>query len=85
MHVPAYEDRSTRMRRGALALPGLGGLTDRPAWITSWMDQVSGLLDQILVCGEYRKVDCCHTWTVFGLTLRNSHARWKLLFWKRYD
>ena len=35
MHVPAYEDVSTRMRRGALALPGLGGLTDRPAWITS--------------------------------------------------
>ena len=35
MHVLAYEDVSTRMRRGALALRGLGGLTDRPAWITS--------------------------------------------------
>ena len=35
MHAPAYEDVSTRMRRGALALPGLGGLTDRTAWITS--------------------------------------------------
>ena len=35
MHAPAYEDVSTRMRRGALTLPGLGGLTDRPAWITS--------------------------------------------------
>ena len=35
MHVPAHEDVSTRVRRGALALPGLGGLTDRPAWITS--------------------------------------------------
>ena len=35
MHVPAYEDVSTCMHRGALALPGLGGLTDRPAWITS--------------------------------------------------
>ena len=35
MHAPAYEDVSNRMRRGALALPGLDGLTDRPAWITS--------------------------------------------------
>ena len=59
MHAPAYEDVSTRMRRGALALPGLGGLTDCPAWITSWTDQASGLLDRILVRGEYRKVDCC--------------------------
>ena len=35
MHAPAYEDVSTRMHRGALALPGLRGLTDRPVWITS--------------------------------------------------
>ena len=35
MHVPAYKDVSTRMRRGALTLPGFGGLTDHPAWITS--------------------------------------------------
>ena len=35
MHAPVYEDVSTRMRRGALALPVLGSLTDRPAWITS--------------------------------------------------
>ena len=35
MHAPAYEDVSIRMRRGVLALPGLGSLTDRPAWITS--------------------------------------------------
>ena len=61
MHVPAYEDVSNCMRRGVLALPGLGGPTDRPAWIISWTDQVSGLLDRILVCGEYRKVDCCDT------------------------
>ena len=59
MHAPAYEDVSSRMCRGALTLPGLGGPTDRPAWITSWMDQASGLLDRILVCGEYRKVNCC--------------------------
>ena len=51
------------MRRGALALPGLDGLTDRPAWITSWTDQASGLLDRILVRGEYRKVDCCDIYT----------------------
>ena len=59
MHAPAYEDISNHMRRGALALPGLDGLTDRPAWITSWTDQASGLLDQILIRGKYRKVDCC--------------------------
>ena len=44
---------------GRSPYPGLGGLTDRPAWITSWTDQASGLLDRILVRGEYRKVDCC--------------------------
>ena len=59
MHAPAYEDISNRMCRGALALPGLGSLTDCPTWITSWTDQVSSLLDRILVRGEYRKVDCC--------------------------
>ena len=35
MHAPVYEDVSTRMRSGALALSGLGGPTDHPAWITS--------------------------------------------------
>ena len=61
MHVPAYEDVSNRMHRGVLALPGLGSPTDRPTWIMSWTDQASSLLDQILVHGEYRKVDCCDT------------------------
>ena len=59
MHAPAYEDVSNHIRRGALTLPGLDGLTDHPTWITSWTDQASGLLDRILVRGEYRKVDCC--------------------------
>ena len=61
MHAPAYEDVSNHMHRGALTLPGLDGLTDCPTWITSWTDQASGLLDRILICGEYRKVDCCDT------------------------
>ena len=61
MHAPAYEDISNRMHRGALALPRLGGPTDRPTWIIAWTDQASGLLDRILVRGEYRKVDCCDT------------------------
>ena len=76
MHAPAYEDVSNRMRRGALALPGLDGLTDRSAWITSWTDQASGLLDRILVRGEYRKVDCCDTCCKYIIVLgisRNTH------------
>ena len=71
MHAPAYEDVSNHMRRGALALPGLGGPTDRPAWIISWTDQVSGLLDRILVRGEYRKVDCCDTWLTCSILCGN--------------
>ena len=66
MHVPAYEDVSNRMCKGALASPGLDGLTDRPTWITSWTDQASSLLDRILVRGKYRKVDCCDTYTRYN-------------------